>query len=286
MADTITGFAGELNSTKETLIASIVQKELAFKAKLTPYFTDLSALAMPGYDRISVPKLSSFTVVDRAEGVYGDASALTASVDTMLLDQNLFVSWIIDSVTALQSNIPAQIEFAKRAAAAQARKVDELIIAEMRSVAHAFINVGADVNVSYSNLTTMVKELEENDAEMMDCVWLVSPAQKEAMFGLTEVKQAQNFGQAVLPGGVIGTFLGIPVVMHSGLASKELFLAEKSGLAYAFQKNATYGEQDELSYGVGAKKAAIDQVLGIKGMQLGQKGAAAGKSPLIIGLND
>jgi hypothetical protein len=285
MSDVITGNT-ELGSTKATLIASIVQRELAFKAKLTPYFTDLSTLALPGHDRISVPKLSSFTVVDRAEGAYGDASALTAAVDTMLLDQNAYVSWIIDSVTAIQSNIPAQIEFAKRAAAAQARFVDEKLIAEMRSVCHAFLNVGADSNVTYANLTTMVKELEENEAEMSDCVWLVSPAQKESMFGLTEVKQAQNFGQAVLPGGVIGSFLGMPVVMHSGLAAKELFLAEKAGLAYAFQKNASYGEQDEIGYGVGAKKAAIDQLFGVKGMQLGQKGAAAGKSPLIIGLND
>jgi hypothetical protein len=285
MSDVITADT-ELGTTKAALIASIVQKELAFKAKLTPYFTDLSSLALPGHDRISVPKLSSFTVVDRAEGAKGEASALTATVDTMLLDQNAYVAWIIDSVTAIQSNIPAQIEFAKRAAAAQARFVDEKMIAEMRSVTHAFLNVGADSNVSYANLTTMVKELEENDAEIMDCVWLVSPAQKEAMFGLEEVKQAQNFGQAVLPGGVIGQFLGIPVVMHNGLAAKELFLAEKSGLAYAFQKNASYGEQDEIGYGVGAKRAAIDQLFGVKGMQLGAKGVAAGKSPLIIGLND
>lgn len=285
MSNVITGNT-ELGVTKETLIANIVQKELAFKAKLTPYFTDLSSLAVPGHDRISVPKLSSFTVVDRAEGSAGEASALTASVDTLLLEYNAYVSYIIDAMTALQANIPAQIEFARRAASAQARFVDEKIIAEMRSVAFSFINVGADVNVSYTNLTTMVRELEENDAEMADCVLLVSPAQKEAMFALTEVKQAQNFGQATLPSGVIGSFLGIPVVLHNGLAAKELFLAEKSGIAFAFQKNASYGEQPEIEYGVGAMRAAVDQLFGVKGMQLGQKGAASGKSPLIIGLND
>jgi hypothetical protein len=37
---------------------------------------------------------------------------------------------------------------------------------------------------------------------------------------------------------------------------------------------------------VGAKKAAIDQLFGIAGMQLALKGAAAGKSPLVVGLND
>jgi hypothetical protein len=285
MSDLITANT-ELGSTKESLIASVVQKELAFQAKLTPFFTDLSSLAMPGYDRISVPKLSSFTVIDRAEGVYGDASQLTAAVDTMLLDKNAYVSWIIDSMTAVQSNIPAQLEFAKRAAAAQARYVDSAIISELGSVAHAFINVGTDANVTYANLLTMVRELEENEANIADCVWLVSPAQKEALFGISEIKAAQNFGQSVLPGGVIGTFLGIPIVMHSGLVSSQVYLAEKSGLAFAFQKNASYGEQDEIGYGVGAKKAAIDQLFGVKGMQLGQKGAASGKSPLVIGLND
>lgn len=283
--DVITGNT-EIGNTKQDLIAAVVQKELAFRAKLTPFFTDLSSLVGPGMQSISVPKLSSFTVADRAEGVAGEISALTSSVDKLELNQNLYVSWLIDSMTAIQSNIPAQLEFARRAAAAQARKIDELIIAELGNIAHAFINVGADASVTYANILKMVRELEENDAVMEDCVWLVSPAQKEAIFGLAEFKNQYQFGQAVLPSGVIGTILGIPVVMHSAMSSVQVYLAEKSGLAYAFQKTASYGEEMELAYGVGAKRAAIDQLFGLKGMQLGQKGAATGKSPLVIGLND
>ena len=285
MSDLITGNT-EIGGTKQALIAAMVQKELAFKAKLTPFFTDLSSLANPGATSVAIPKLSSFTVIDRAEGDYGDASQLTSSNDVLSLDKNAYVSWIIDSMTAIQANIPAQLEFARRAAAAQARYVDSAIIAEIRSVAFSFLNVGSDVDVTYANILTMVKELEENDAAMEDSVWLVSPQQKSALFALAEFKNQYQFGQATLPNGVIGTILGTPVVMHNGLAGKELFLAEKSGLAYAFQKNASYGEQDEIGYGVGAKKAAIDQLFGVKGMQLAQKGAASGKSPLIIGLND
>jgi hypothetical protein len=285
MADLITG-STEIGGTKQALIAALVQKELAFKAKLTPFFTDLSVLANPGSLSIAVPKLSSFTVVDRAEGAYGDASQLTSSNDVLTLDQNLYVSWIIDSMTALQSNIPAELEFARRAAAAQSRKVDELIIAEMRTACSSFLNVGTDADVTYANILAMVKYLEEKDAAMEDTVFIVSPQQKAAIFGLAEFKNQYQFGQATLPSGVIGTILGSPVVMHNGLAGKELFMAEKSAVAYAFQKNASYGEQAEIGYGVGAKKAAIDMICGFKGMQLGQKGVAAGKSPLIVGLND
>lgn len=285
MSDLITGNT-EIGGTKQALIAAMVQKELAFKAKLTSFFTDLSALAVPGSSSIAIPKLSSFTVIDRSEGSYGDASQLSTTNDVLSLDQNLYVSWIIDSVTALQSNIPAQVLFAQRAAAAQARKVDDLLIGEIRSTCSSFLNVGADVDVTYANVLAMIKYLEEKDAAMEDAVWLVSPQQKSAIFALAEFKNQYQFGQATLPNGVIGTILGCPVVMHNGLAGKELFLAEKSAVAYAFQKNASYGEQAEIGYGVGAMKAAIDQVMGVKGMQLAQKGAAAGKSPLIVGLND
>jgi N4-gp56 family major capsid protein len=285
MADVITGNT-EIGNTKQDLIAAVVQRELAAKAKLTPFFTDLSSLVGPGMQSISVPKLSSFTVADRTEGVAGEISALTSSVDKLDLNQNLYVSYLIDPMTAIQSNIPAQLEFARRAAAAQARKIDELIVTELGSIAHQFINVGADANVTYANVLKMVRELEENEANMDECVWLVSPAQKEAIFGLAEFKNFQQFGQAILPSGVIGQILGIPVVMSTFISSPQVYLAEKSGLAYAFQKNASYGEQDELAYGVGAKRAAIDQIFGIRGMQLSQKGAASGKSPLVIGLND
>jgi hypothetical protein len=285
MADAITGNT-ELGSTKQDLIAALVQKELAFNAVLTRWFTDLSSLALPGSKSVSIPKLSSFTVIDRVEGAAGDATALTATVDQLLLDKNAYVSWIIDSMTAIQSNIPAQLEFARRAAAAQSRYVDAQIIAELRTVAASFVNVGADVNITYDNTVDMVQDLEESNANMSDAVWLVSPQQKGAMMKLDEFKRADVYGSANIPRGLVGEIHGVPVVVHNGLAGKEAFLCEKSGLAFAFQKGAQYGEQPEIAYGVGAMKAAIDQLFGIKGMQIAQGGAAAGKSPFVLGLND
>lgn len=285
MADVITGNT-ELGTTKQDLIAALVQKELAFNAVLTRWFTDLSVLATPGSKSVSVPKLTSFTVVDRAEGSEGEATALTASVDQLLLDKNAYVSWIIDPVTAIQSNIPAQLEFARRAAAAQSRYVDAQIIAELRAVAASFVNVGSDVNITYANTVDMVQELEEANADMSQAVWLVSPQQKGAMMKLDEFKRADVYGSANIPRGMVGEIHGVPVIMHNGLAGKEAFLCEKSGLAFAFQKGAQYGEQPEIAYGVGAMRAAIDQLFGIKGMQLAQAGASSGKSPLILGLND
>lgn len=287
MADVITGALSELDSTKAVLIAKMVQKELAFKPVLVKTISDVTPFALPGQKQISFPKLTSFTVTNRAEGAYGDASALTSSVDTMSLNFNAYVSWIIDSYSATQSSIDAQLENAKLAAAAQSRYVDEQIIVKMAAVAASFQNVGVDVDVTYSNLLAMRKAILKADGDLSMCSIAASPAQEAVLLGLTEFKQADYYGgPATIPSGMIGSILGMPVFVHNGLADKQLFMFEKTGLAVGFQKNAQYGEESAIGYGVGAKKAAIDQLFGLMGLQLGLKGAAAGKSPLVIGLND
>jgi hypothetical protein len=285
MADAIMGDT-ELGVTKQDLIAPLVQKELTFQAKLTQFFTNVSSYAVAGAKTISFPKLSSFTVVDRAEGVAGESTALTATLDELALNINAYVSWIIDAMTLKQSNIPAQLTSAKRAAAAQARYVDTQIISVIRSVCSYFVNVGADADVTYANCVTLSQKMEEAHQNVSDCVWLVSPSQKGKLMALDEFKRADVYGVGNIPTGVIGWILGAPVVVHSGLAAKELFLAHRDAIAYGFQSEAAYGEQDAIEYGVGAKKAAIDQLFGVCGLQLAQGGAASGKSPLVVGLND
>lgn len=276
----------ELGATKAVLISALVQRELAFNAILKNTITDVSNFAVPGVKQISFPKLTSFSVTNRSEGVLGETTALTASVDTMSLDFNAYVSWGIDAFTAKQTTIDGQMESIKLAAAAQARYVDSQIIAKLASVAASFINVGADVDVTYANLLAMRKSLLKADAILGNCVIIASPAQEAVLMNLNEFKDASVFGQAMIPNGVIGKILGMPVYVHNGLQDKELFMYEKSGLAIGFQKQAEYGEQSFLELGVGAKKAAIDQYFGLVGQQLALKGAAAGKSPLVIGLND
>lgn len=285
MADVITGNT-ELGATKQDLIAALVQRELAFKAKLVPVITDVSMFAVPGAKSISFPKLTGFTVVDRSEGSQGDASALTATVDTMNLDFNAYVAYIIDAMTKKQANINAELEFAKRAAAAHGRYVDSQIIAALLAGAAHFQNVGADVDVTYANLVDMQYRYLNAEGLLEEGTWLVSVSQNKAILGLTEFKDTSAFGEMVIRDGFVKQILGMPVVIHSGLASKELYLVGKEGLAIGFQSAPAMDEQKANEYGVGASRVAVDQLFGLKALHTGEKGAAAGKSPLILGLND
>lgn len=285
MADVVAGNT-ELGATKQDLIAALVQRELAFNAKLVNWVTDVSMFAIPGSKSISFPKLTSFTVVDRVEAAQGDASALTATVDTMNLDFNAYVAYIIDSMTKKQSNIKAELEYAKRAAAAHARYVDTQLIVAAAAAAASFQNVGADADVTYANLLAMQKAYLEADGLMDQGSWWISPQQNTAILNLSQFQSNQAYGEMAIRDGSVKQILGMPVLIHTGLASKQLFLVGKEGLAIGFQSAPQMDEQKANEFGVGASRVAIDQLFGIKAMQTGLKGAGAGKSPLILGLND
>ena len=277
----------ELGATKAVLISSLVQRELAFNAMLRNTVTDVSSFAVKGVKQISFPKLTSFSVSNRSEGVLGETTAITASVDTMDLNFNAYVSYAIDAMTAAQATIDSQMASLKLASAAQGRYVDEQIIVKLAAVAASFINVGADVDVTYANLLTMRKAILKADGVLANTVIICSPAQDAVIMALAEFKSADAYGgNAIVPNGVVGKILGMPVFVHNGLADKQLFMYEKSALAIGFQKEAAYGEESFLQLGVGAKRIAVDQLFGLVGQQLGLKGAAAGKSPLVVGLND
>lgn len=285
MADTVAGNT-ELGATKQDLIAALVQRELAFSAKLLPYFMDVSAYCIPGSKSVSFPKLTSFTAVDRAEAAAGDATALTATVDQLDLSLAPYIAYIVDAVTKKQSNIKAEMEYAKAAAAAQGRYVDSQIISVLGSSAYDFQNVGADSDVTYANLVDMQYKYIGNDGLIEQGAWFMSASQNKAIVQLTEFKDVSAFGEMVIRDGFVKQILGMPVVVHNGLAAKQLFLAAKESIAIGFQSGLAMDEQPANEYGVGAVRVAMDCLMGIKALQTGLKGAAAGKSPLILGLND
>jgi hypothetical protein len=150
----------------------------------------------------------------------------------------------------------------------------------------------ARTEVSVSGLITrdlileMVEYLSKNFARKDQIALFISPAQKTAMLKISEFTQAQIFGNSVIPSGTIGQVYGVPVIEAPILTDAEFFMADKDGLAYALQKAPAYDEQKAIEYGAGAMKRTLDQLYGVKALQIAAGTAAAGKSGLIIGYND
>lgn len=278
MADSITGNT-ELSSTKQDIVSELVQRELQAAVTMLPTIDDMSRLAAKGMKRIDIPKLTSFTVVNRASGASGDASALTAATDKLDLDQNAFVAWIIDSFDEIQSNIQAQLEFARRAAAAQGRFVDNEIIKEMETVGIPTTTAG---DITRNIVLEMREALLLNEADK-NALWLViDPTQEAIMLAIDEFTRADIYGSSNIPDGMIGRVYGVPVIMNTQLGTQQFFMYERTGVAIAFQQKPRMASESAIGFGTGARKFALDQIFGVQGTQIGEKSASASQSALVI----
>jgi hypothetical protein len=279
MADAIIGNT-QVTATKAAAIAAVVQKELKFQAKLLSFVTDVSAFCGKGMKSIAFPKLTSFTAVDRASGAAGDATVLTSSVDTLNLDISAYIAWLIDSQDEVQSTLNYSLEAAKRAASGLARFVDEKIIAQIFSEGEETATAANDITKAVI-LEMRQKYLKQN-GDLSEAVLLISPYQETKMLLISEFSQAQIFGSSVIPSGQIGSVYGMPVVVHNGLTDYQYALVGKSGVAIGFQTAPMMSEQGANEYGASSKRVAVDQLFGVKCLEIAEAGAAAGKSALVI----
>lgn len=281
MADALTGNT-ELVATKNDLIIALVQKELKFQAKLPSYVTDFSAFAGKGMKSIKVPRFtgaSAFTVTNRASEAAVDSQAMTSAVDTINLDYRAHINWIIDADDELESSVEVQMEYAKRAATAHSRYLDTELVSKLEAAATDFVGP-----ISRDKVLDMREFLLKNDADMSQLVLAIHPDQEKAMLKISEFTQAQIYGNAVIPSGVIGQVYGVPVLIHNGLAAGKSLMWEKSGIGLAFQRGVQMSNQLVNQYGTNTQRVAMDQKYGIGALQLGEKGLAGTKSPLICGL--
>jgi hypothetical protein len=105
---------------------------------------------------------------------------------------------------------------------------------------------------------------------------------EQQLLQVNEFSQAQIYGQAVIPQGVIGRIYGMPVVVHSGLGATESLMWTKDAIALGFQAAPNYASQPAIQYGTNAVLEAMDQLFGVKALQIDQgTNTASGKSALI-----
>lgn len=280
MADAIHGNT-ELGATKQDLIASVAQRELRESAVVAPTVMDVSRFAVKGAQSISFPKLDSFTAIDRASATAGDATVLTSTADKLDLDQCAYVAWIIDSCDAVQSTLDFQMEAARRAASAHARFVDSAVITELETVGDPTATTG---DISKSIILEMREALCGRNANLNELKLLVGCDQESVLLGLADFVRPDTYiaNSTVAESGQLGRIYGIPVVVSNLVAANSYYMYESSGIAIGFQQSPRMSDQGANEYGSGARRYALDQLFGVKGMQLGVNGVLATESALVM----
>lgn len=274
----------QLAPTKMDLILATALAELKFSSKLMPYVTDVSPFAKKGLKSIKFPKFTAgFTVEKRATTASATIQDLATGVDTLDLDENAIIAWEIDAMDELQSQLSVQLEYVKRATAAHGRQVDLDILAEAANVSSLVVPTGAITRDIILDMQSHLLNVIDPE-QFAQCALFVSVNQREALLKISEFTQAQVYGSAVIPSGVVGSVYGIPVVLHRGLTGNAAFMWHKEGIAWGAQAAPNFAEQSDVLKGSNTKIQVIDQLYGQKGLYLGLEGAAAGKSPLVCSI--
>lgn len=281
--------ANNLVNTKADLIASLVQRELLESATLATFVTDLSGLAVKGAKSISIPKLSSFTVQNRAFGAAATPNAaLTDAVDVINLDKNKIVLFGYDAHDEMQSSINYMIEAISRAARAHGRQVNTDILSTWDTVAGLNVNGATPADITVADILDMREFLLENFADMSRAALVISADQEKAMLKIAEFSRYDYRGVGPTPivNGTIGSVYGVPVVINQQVGAQQAYMVAPEGSAIAFQKAPAVAEQVELTYGSEGRLVVVDQLYGVGGLQLSEGTAALGKSPMIAKLAD
>jgi len=249
----------DLTATKNALIVGLVQRELIAKAVVMSALKDASAYAVKGAKSISVPRHGSFTVEDRATTVQANLANITFAVDTIVLDQMSTVSYLIDPQDSIESAVAVEAEAAASAARAHATNFDTLVIAGLETASTATTTAGA---ISKAIFLEMRQLLLTAQADPSNLVFLCGPDSEAVMLGISEFVEAQIYGSAVIPSGVLGRLYGVEVRMSTLVAANRFYMFDKDSYGFAVQQQLQMGERPAPEYGSGAVLKTLDMKWG------------------------
>jgi hypothetical protein len=256
----------DLVATKNDLIISLVQRELISKAVVMPSIYDASIWAVKGSKSIKVPRAGSFTVEDRATTVQAALANVTYATDPITLDQMSTVSWLVDPQDEVESTVDVQADLAGRAARAHAKNFDTLVIAGLEADSTATTTAGAITKAIFLEMRQLLLTAEADAGQL---TFLCGPDSESSLLGISEFVEADKYGSAVIPSGVLGRLYGVEVRMSTQIAALRFYMYEKSGYGFGFQRGLNMGSRAAPEYGSTAELRTLDMKWGHDKLQNG-----------------
>lgn len=245
-------------------ISAFAQAILRENAPLSGHFRDVSQFATKGLDKITYPGLKGFTVANRAHGSTNESQKLNVFTDSLDLDQNAYLKWVIDGSSEVQSTLDWKMECAKIAAADHADYFEGKLLAKVESVARAVaVTVGAtDTDKEVQALVAVRKAYKDAKAKDSEGLWIINTQMEADILSNPSIYANSIFGAPLIQDGKIQKLYGFPVEVKVG-ATNKVVLVMKSAITYGFQLAPNYKEQADINYGTHGVLCAMDQLFGV-----------------------
>lgn len=277
MADANMGL-GEISATSKDEISSLIQSFLIQESMLFGKVTDYSFMAQKGVKSIAVPKSPGFTaVLDKAENVSAVLDDTNAfSVDTILLDKHKYIQFLLEDMADAQASVAVTQNHLMQAAKQIALQMDLDLIVELKLGSAAapdhlikYIDTVTNV-IARGDVLAARQLLVEQHINPRECFMAVSPEKEAQLLNIADFIDASKYGSAEpISNGEIGKIYGLPVMVHSSLASNETLVWHKSAVGVAVQAGArVQSEYDLKELGT---RYSIDTIYGMEVLDAGKR---------------
>ena len=243
-------------ATEMDLISQIVQAELLEKTVIMGSLTDFSGQLEPGVKSLEIPRFEADTTP--GSGRLGDPEAqnpdgttaaafktATLATDTININDWRNMSYRIADRVKLQSRVPLEAEFARKAGQEFAIYMDRELADDLatltQTVEYDDGSIGADTLV-LANITEARSILSRNNVADDGSRVLLIPPEKEAdMLNIDNFRNADKYGsREALLNGEIGRVYGFRVLVSNILTADEAYAYHPECVGFAMQKQVQF----------------------------------------------
>ena len=242
-------------ATEMDLISQIVQAELLEKTVIMGSLTDFSGQLEPGVKSLEIPRFEADTTpgsgrlgdpnVQNPDGTTAVAfQTATLTTDVINIDDWRNLSYRIADRVRLQSRVPLEAEFARKAGQEFAIYVDRALADDLATLTST-IEYGdgspAANNMTLENVAEARARLNRENVPDMDRVLLIPPEKERDLINLDNFRNANQYGsREALLNGEIGRIYGFRVLISNVLTEDEAYAYHPECVGFAMQKQIQF----------------------------------------------
>jgi len=164
-------------------------------------------------DVLHVPDLSNLTTNAKVANTQVTLQSPTETEFTMTINQHQETSFVVEDITAAQSQYNLRSEYTKKAGYAIAQKIDTDILAQYANLASSVIGgdgatawaaalAGNGTDLTDIGIRQMIQTLDDANVPQNDRCLIIPPSQKNVIAGITRFSEYLNTGkEATAVGG-------------------------------------------------------------------------------------
>lgn len=268
--------ATDVGTTRQDLVSAVVQETLKAKSILMPTVLDYSSSLPAGSKSVYIPRRAQFTAETKAEDTDLTAQAMIFTQDQLTLS-HLACLAEVEVIAELQSAVNVESEVIKESSEELAKKMDDLIIVQLKLVSTAapdhlldYANTPTDT-LTIAEIVNARNLLNKQFVPMNDRYMVISPDQEAAVLQLANFIQAERYGSSEpIQNGEVGKIYGFKVIVHPSLAAVDSLFYQKQHVAMAIQLQPSFEFMMNLP---GIKKQyLLHTIAGAKVLQAGKAG--------------